>query len=80
MFVRVITHTLGITCIYIQPSLNSYNKTGGLCGLWNDDSEDDLYILNKNNKRIIIDDLTDETNLVRLGLFWRFDDCFVVEN
>ena len=31
--------------IYVTPSQNSYKKTGGLCGMWNDDKNKDLYIL-----------------------------------
>ena len=31
--------------IYVTPSFNSYKKTGGLCGMWNDDKNKDLYIL-----------------------------------
>ena len=63
---------MGITGIYVYPASNSYNKTGGLCGLWNDNPDDDLYIMSKHNRPTIIDDLTDDTNIIRLGLFWRY--------
>ncbi len=34
--------------IYVTPSENSYKNTGGLCGMWNNDRNRDLYVLDDN--------------------------------
>ena len=55
----------------MRPSVSSYNKGGGLCGIWNENPNDDFIIYDKMNRKKKLDDPNDETCLIRLGLYWR---------
>lgn len=35
-------HDRGISCIYIRPAVNDFDKTGGLCGRFNENITDDF--------------------------------------
>ncbi len=39
-------HSSGVTCVYIRPSFFSFGNSGGLCGLFNKDQSDDLFVWN----------------------------------
>ena len=52
--------------IFITPAINSFKNTGGLCGLWNNDTRKDLYVIDNNGDQkfgVSIEDAKD---------FWRY--------
>jgi hypothetical protein len=52
--------------IKLTPAVNSYKKTGGLCGMWNGDQSKDLYVLDDNG------DEKYNANINEIKDFWRF--------
>ena len=52
--------------ILLTPAPNSYRKTGGLCGMWNDNTSKDLYVLDDNG------DEKYNANVNEIKDFWRF--------
>ena len=45
--VRVQFSKKSITDIRVVPSASSFNNTGGLCGLWDGNKSNDLYVLDR---------------------------------
>jgi hypothetical protein len=71
IFVRIIVHQLGISGVYVKPSSYSYRSTGGLCGLWNGDENDDGYIFGPRKRKIYLDLQYDTSHVARMGNFWK---------
>ena len=63
--------SLSMPSILLTPAINSYKKTGGLCGMWNNNPWQDLYILNELGKP----EYTNDIDLVKD--FWRFKQIFL---
>ena len=54
----------------ITPAINSFKFTGGLCGLWNNDTQKDLYVIDNNGNQkfgVSVEDAKD---------FWRYFEIF----
>ncbi len=49
----------------ITPAINSFKYTGGLCGLWNNDTQKDLYVIDNNGDQKFGVSVEDAKN------FWR---------
>lgn len=43
----------------IKPSLSSYENTGGLCGMWDDDRRKELYVLDEDGVEKYLPNLND---------------------
>jgi hypothetical protein len=54
-----------ITSFKIIVSNSSKKNTGGLCGFWNDDPNDDLFILNNDGIEVL------ENDTANLTEFWK---------
>lgn len=44
IYIKLVLHDSGISFVNIRPSVYSYSNSGGLCGLYNNDPNDDLFI------------------------------------
>ena len=55
--VRLATRTLPV--LGISPSKSSYENTGGLCGMWNNDRKNELFVLDRDGVEHYLPNLRD---------------------
>ncbi len=58
----------------ITPSKSSFNNTGGLCGLWDNNSNNELYIMNKDGLNEFVHDYQSDLNIVKE--FWTLNSKY----
>ncbi len=63
--VKISVKPFVLSVIEVSPSSNSFNRTGGICGLWDNNSNRELYVIDDNGIEIF----KNEEDLA--SMFWK---------
>ena len=71
--VKIRLATRSMPVLNISPSKSSYENTGGLCGMWDNNRQTELFVLDQDG----IEEYLPRLNDVRLARdFWRLENTF----
>lgn len=68
--VRIQISNQNMPDLIVTPSKASFNNTGGLCGMWDSNSQRELYVLDKDGNEEYLTN-TNET-LIKIKEFWQY--------
>ncbi len=71
---KIIKSNRNLPNVIITPSKSSFNNTGGLCGLWDNNSNNELYILNKDGLKQFVH--SNQSDLDMVKKFWTLNSKF----
>lgn len=59
-----------IVDVRVEAAETSFNKTGGLCGKWDESKESELYVLDRDGVEHYVDH-SSQDNVNLIGEFWK---------